>query len=104
MPIGVCRPPFTKFLLFWKSDEVEVLWANKKPFIATSDSMKANYYDEELGLIKFKGKKKNWTSREIYMELRDIGDIQDQAVKLLKTTIIVPFRSIKGLIIEEIDD
>ena len=88
-----------QFLLCWKSDEVEVVWANKKPFIATSDSMEANYYDKEFGPIKFKRKKKNWPPREIYMELRDTGDIQDQAVKLLKTTIIVPFRPIKGLII-----
>ena len=38
------------------------------------------------------------------MVSRDTGDIQDQATKLLKTTAIVPFRSIKGLVIEEIDD
>ena len=38
------------------------------------------------------------------MELRDTGKIQDQAAKLLKTTTIVPFKPIKGPIIEEIDD
>ena len=38
------------------------------------------------------------------MESRDIGDIKDQAVKLLKTIAIVPFRSIKGLVIEEMND
>ena len=48
--------------------------------------------------------KKDEAPREIYMELKDTGDIQDQAVKLLKTTTIMPFRLIKGLIIEEIDD
>ena len=42
--------------------------------------------------------------REIYIESRDVGDIEDQAAKLLKTTIIMPFRLIKGSIIEEIDD
>ena len=46
-----------QFLLFWKGDEVEVVWADKQPFIATSDFMKASYYDQELGPIKFKGKK-----------------------------------------------
>ena len=38
------------------------------------------------------------------MESRDIGEIQDQVVKLLKPTIILAFRSIKGPIIEEIND
>ena len=63
--------------IFWKSDEVEVVWADKQPFIVSSDSMEASYYDQEFGIIKFKGKNKNETPREIYMELRDIGDIQD---------------------------
>ena len=93
-----------QFLLFWKSDEVEVVWVDKQPFITTSDSLEASYYDQKFGPIKFKGKKKNGTPREIYMESRDTGNIQDQAAKLLKTTIIVPFKPIKGLIIEEIDD
>ena len=90
--------------MFWKGDEVEVVWADKQPFIATLDSMEASYYDQEFGPIKFKGKKKNKTQREIYMESRDTGDIQDQAAKLLKTTAIVHFRTVKGLVIEEIDD
>ena len=64
-----------QFLPFWKGDEVEVVWANKQPFIATSDSIEASYCDQEFSPIKFKGKKKNETLREIYMELRDTGDI-----------------------------
>ena len=98
--------PFSlrQFLLCWKGDEVEVVWADKQPLIATSDSVEANYYDQEFGPIKFKGKKKNGTPREIYMELRDTDDIQDQASKLLMTTTIVSFRLVKGLVIERIDD
>ena len=38
------------------------------------------------------------------MESRDTGDIQDQAAKILKTTSIVPFRPLKGLVIEDIVD
>ena len=38
------------------------------------------------------------------MESRDIGDIQGQAAKLLKITAIMPFRPIKDLVIEKIDD
>ena len=50
---------------------------DKQPFIATSNSVGASYYDQEFGLIKFKEKKNNGTPREIYMESKDIGDIQD---------------------------
>ena len=100
----MCVRTLHQFLLFWKGDEVEVVWADKQPFIATSDSIEASYYDKEFRPIKFNGKKKNGTPRKIYMESRDTGDIQDLAAKLLKTTTIMPFRPIKGLIIEEIDD
>ena len=93
-----------QFLLFWKGVEVEVIWANKQPFIADSDSMEASYYDQEFGLIKFTGKKNNGTPREMYMESRDIDDVKDQAAKLLKTTTIMPSIPIKGLVIEEIND
>ena len=34
-----------QFLLFWKGDEVEVVWADKQPFVATSNSMDASYYN-----------------------------------------------------------
>ena len=64
-----------KFLLFWKCDEVEAVWANKQLFIATSDYVEASYYDQEFGLIKFKGKKKDEAPRKIYMESRDAGEI-----------------------------
>ena len=66
-----------QFLLFWKGDEVEVVWVDKQHFIANSNFVEASYYDQEFGLIKFKGKKKNEDPREIYMESRDNGDIQD---------------------------
>ena len=66
--------------------------------------MDASYYDQEFGPIKFKGKKKDGAPKEIYMESIDTGEIQDQIAKLLKTTNIVPFRFIKGSVIEEIDD
>ena len=73
-------------------------------FIAILDYVEASYYDQEFGPIKFKGKKKDRAPREIYMKSRDIDKIKDQATKLLKTTTIVPFKLIKGPIIEEIDD
>ena len=39
---------FHQFLLFWKWDEVEVVWADKQPCIATLDSVEASYYDKSL--------------------------------------------------------
>ena len=77
---------------------------DKQPFIATSDSIEASYYDQEFGSIIFKVKKNDRAPRKIYMESRDTDEIQDQAAKLLKITTIVPFRPIKESIIEEIDD
>ena len=47
-----------QFLLFWKGDKVEVVWADKQPFIATSDSVEASYYDQEFGPINSKAKRK----------------------------------------------
>ena len=84
--------------------KLDVVWADKKPFIATSDFVEASYYDQNFGPIKFKGKKKDGTLRKIYMESRDADKIQDQAAKLLKITATVPFRVISELIIEEIND
>ena len=81
MPIGVSSP-LHQFLLFWKGDEVEVVWADKQPFIATLDYVESSYYEHEFGPIKFKDKKKDEAPREIYMESRDTGEIQDHAGKL----------------------
>ena len=83
-------------MLFWKGDEVEVVWANKQSFIATSNFVEVSYYDQAFGPIKFKGEKKDGAIREIYMKSRDTAEIQDQATKLLKTITIVPFKSING--------
>ena len=93
-----------QFFLFWKGDEVEVVLVEKQSFIATSDSVESSYYDQEYGPTKFKRKVKDGTPRKIYMESRDIGEIQDQATKLLKIIAIMPFMPINGSIIEEIDD
>ena len=94
----------SQFLLLWKGDEVEVVWVEKQPFIATLGYVEASYYDQEFGLIKFEGEKKDGALKEIYMKLRDTSEIQDQVTKLLKIITVMPFMPIKGPIIEEIDD
>ena len=53
------------FFFFWKGDKVEVIWEDIQPFIATSDLVEASYYDQEVRLIKFKGKKKEDALRKI---------------------------------------
>ena len=62
-----------QFLLFWKGDEIEVVWADKQPFIATSYSIEASYYDQDFGLIKFKGKNKDGAPRKLQIESTDVG-------------------------------
>ena len=47
--------PFSlhQFLLLLNYDEVEVVWADNKPFSTCSDNLKARFYDVNLGPIKF---------------------------------------------------
>ena len=42
-----------QFLLFWKGDDVEVIWADPHPFSTHSNAVEARYYDIEFGLISF---------------------------------------------------
>ena len=34
-----------QFLLFWKGNEIEVVQADKQPFMAATNSMEVRYYD-----------------------------------------------------------
>ena len=56
-----------QFLLFWKGDDVEVIWANPHPFSTHSDAVEARYYNVEFGPIQFLEKKKNGEPKSIYM-------------------------------------
>ena len=40
-----------QFLLFWKGDDVEVVWADPHPFGTQSDAIEARFYDAEFGPI-----------------------------------------------------
>ena len=55
---------FHQFSLFWKDDEVKVIWVSKQPFIATLYSIEASYYDQEFGPIKFKRQEEGWCFKE----------------------------------------
>ena len=93
-----------QFLLFWKGNEVEVVRADKQPFMAAIGSMEARYYDQEFGLIKFTRRRKDGIPRKACMDSKDYVEIRKEAAKLLKVTTIVPCRPMSGLITEEIGD
>ncbi|KAH7857764.1 hypothetical protein Vadar_016262 [Vaccinium darrowii] len=42
-------------LIFWHGDDVEVVWADKRPFLASSNHADAKLYDNEISPIKFTG-------------------------------------------------
>ena len=54
------------FLLFWKGDELEMVWADKQPFITTSDFVKASYYDQEFAPKNSKTKEEWDSNGNIY--------------------------------------
>ena len=93
-----------QFLLFWKGNEVEVVREDKQPFMEAIGSIEAMYYDQEFGPIKFTSRRKDGVPRKAYMDSKGLVEIQKEAAKLLKVTIIVPYRPMSDPIIEEIDD
>ena len=66
MPNGVFYPPFTNSCFFRKDEELEVVWAAKQPFIATSNSIDARYYDKDFSPIKLKRKKGRGSKENIH--------------------------------------
>ena len=93
-----------QFLLFWKGNEVEVVPTDKQPFMVATSLVEARYYDQEFGPIKFTSRRKNRVPRKANMDSKGYVEIQKDAVKLLKVTTVMLYRSMSGLIIEEIDD
>ena len=79
-----------QFLMFWKGNEVEVVRADKQPFIAATSYVEARYYDQEFGPIKFTSRRKDGIPRKAYMDSKGFVEIRKEAAKLLKVTKIVP--------------
>ena len=65
--------------------------------------MEAGYYDQEFGLIKFIGRRKDGVLRKANMDSKGFVEIQKKEAKLLKVTTIVPYMPTNGPIIEEIN-
>ena len=60
--------------------------------------------DQELDPIKFTNRRKDGVLRKVYMDSKGYVEIQNEASKLFKVTTIIPYKSMSGPIIEEIDD
>ena len=84
--------------------EVEVVRVDKQPFMEATSFVKARYYEQEFGPIKFTSKRKDGVLRKAYMDSKGYVEIQKEAAKLLKVTTIVPYRSMSGPYIKEIND
>ena len=104
MPISVCCPLFINSYVFRKGNEMEVMWADKQPFMAATGFVEAKYYDQEFGLIKFTSRRNDGVLRKAYMDSKGSVKIQKKEAKLLKVTTIMPYRLMSGPIIEETDD
>ena len=72
--------------------------------MVVTGSMEARYYDQEFSLIKFTSRRKDKVLRKAYIDSNGSMEIQKEAAKLLKKTIIVPYRPMSSPIIKEIDD
>ena len=83
---------------------MEVVQADKQPFMVTTGSMDARYYDQEFSPINFASRRRDGILRKACMDSKVFVEIRKEAAKLLKVTIIMPYRPMSGLIIEEIDD
>ena len=83
---------------------MEVVRADKKPFMAATSSVEAWYYDQELGHIKFTSRRKDGVPGKAYMDSKGSMEIQKEAAKLLKVTTIISYRPMSDPIIEDIND
>ena len=64
-----------QFLLFWKGNAVEVVRADKKPFMVATDIVEARYYDQEFSSIKFTSRRKDGVPRKAYMDSKGYAEI-----------------------------
>ena len=83
---------------------MEVVGVDKQPFMVATGTVEARYYDQEFSLIKFTSSRKDRVLRKAYMDSKGFVEIQKEVAKLLKVTIIVPYRLMSGSIIKDIND
>ena len=78
---------------------MEVVRADRKPFMATTGFVEARYYDKVFGPIKFTSRRKDGIPRKTYMDSKGSMEIRNEAAKLLKKTTVVHYRPMSGPII-----
>ena len=83
---------------------MEMVRADKNPFMETIGFVGARYYDQEFDPIKFNSRRKYGVPRKACMDSKGTVEIQKEVAKLLKVTTIVLYRPTSGPIIEEIND
>ncbi|KZV51422.1 hypothetical protein F511_39681 [Dorcoceras hygrometricum] len=89
-----------QLLLFWKEDEVEIIEADVQPFQANTSTVEARYYNGDFGPIIIRSSNTE-ELKAVYTESLAPSPILD---KILKPTVIVPYRPVIHPIVEEIDD
>ena len=83
---------------------MELVQADKQPFMVAIESVEARYYDMEFDPIKFTSRRKYGIPRKAYMDSKGSLEIQKEATKILKMSTIVSYSLMGGPIVEEIDD
>ena len=62
---------------------MEVVHADKQPFMAAIGSVEARYYDQEFGPIKFTSRRKDVIPIKAYMDSKGLVEMRKEAAKLL---------------------
>ena len=83
---------------------MELVQADKQPFMEATGFVEARYYEQEFSLIKFTSRRKDEVPRKAFLDSKGFVKIQKEVTKLLKVSTIVPYKLKGGLIIKEIDD
>ena len=103
----MCAIFLHQFLLFWKDNDVEVVWADNKQFNTYLDNLEARFYDVNLRPLKFSGRKVNGDPRNIHFFREDMETkVQEHSDLIYKEKTIMPYTYwlMEKLIIKEIDD
>ncbi|GLU07026.1 hypothetical protein SLE2022_240060 [Rubroshorea leprosula] len=92
-------------LIFWNGGRTEVVTADDKSFVASTNAVEARYYDEDIGTIRFFGMDRYGRPSGITACTRSAMDrqtVKEVCDELLRPTAIVPFRPREEPKIEEI--
>ena len=104
MPTGVCHPLFIRSYCFEKVMKWKWRRQISNPSWQLQALWKLGIMIKNLCLIKFTSRRKDGIPRKAYMDSKGSMEIRKEAAKLPKVTTIVPYRLMRGPIIEEIND